>query len=136
MGHPVPEADPLQELGGVALQPPALAPVRPEAMPDQLGHQHVLERGQLGKQMIELEDEAEGAVAKLVALALRDVVDPASVEHDFATIGRVEQPQQMQERALARPARPHHGEHLVPLDVQIDAAEHRNLVFAFPEALF
>ncbi len=61
---------------------------------------------QLGQQVVELEDEAERAVAEAVALAVGQVVDPLAIELDGAGVGRVEQAEQVQERALARSRSP------------------------------
>ena len=104
-------------------------------MADQLRHHHVLERGQLGKQVIELEDEPERAVAQSVAMPFRTVVDALAIEQDRPRIGGVEQAEDVQQRALARPAGPHHGDHLAALDLQIDPAQHRDLVLPLPVAL-
>ena len=104
-------------------------------MPDQVGHHHVLQRGQLGKQMIELEDEAEHAVAHRIAMPVGTVVDPLAVDQDRSRVGGVEQAQDVQERALARAAGTHHGDHLAAFDLQVDPAEDRNLVPPLPVTL-
>ena len=135
MGEPVPEPDSVEQVVPFLLQPPALAPVRPEAMADQLRHEHVLEGGQLGQQVIKLEDESERAVAMLVALAIGEIVDPFAVEQYFTRVGCVEQAEQVEQRALARAAGSHDGDHLSALDVEVDPAENRDLVLPFPVAL-
>ena len=135
MGETVPEPDPVQQLLPFLLQPAPFSPVRPEAVADQLRHEHVFKRRQLGQQVIELEDEPERAVAQLVALAFGQVVDPLAVEQHLARFGRVEQAQQVQERALARAAGPHDRDHLAALDLQIDPAQNGDLVLALVIAL-
>ena len=104
-------------------------------MPDQVGHHHVLQRGQLGKQVIELEDEAEQPVAHRVPMPFRAVVDALGVDQDRPRIGGVEQAQDVQEGALARPAGPHDGDHLAALGLQIDPPQDRNLVPPLPVTL-
>ena len=91
------------------------------------GHD-VLDRAQFREQVVELEDEAEGAVAEAVAPAVGQVVDPQAVELDGAGVGRVEQAEQMEERTLARAAGPDDGDELAALDLQVDPAEYRHFV--------
>ena len=59
-----------------------MAPVRPDAVADQLRHHHVLQGRELGQQVVELEDEAERPVPQRVAVAVGPVVDPLAVEPD------------------------------------------------------
>ena len=87
------------------------------------GHHHVFEGGQLRQQVIELEDEPERAVSEAVALGIGLIVDARVLEMNLAGIGPVEQPQDVQQRALSRPARARHGHHLAALDFQIDPAQ-------------
>ena len=104
-------------------------------MPDQVGHHHVLQRGQLGKQVIKLEDEAEQAVAHRIPMPFRTVVDALGIHQDRPRIGGVEQAKDVQEGALAGPAGPHHGDHLAAFGLQIDPSQDRNLVRPLPVTL-
>ncbi len=98
-------------------------------------HQDVLKRGQFGQQVIELKDEPKSPVPHQVALALGQFVDALALEEDLACLGPIEQAQDVQERALARPAGAHDREHFASLDFEIDAAQHRDLVLSLPVAL-
>ena len=57
------------------------------------------------------------------------------VEPDRARVGRVEQAEDVQQRALARPARPDDRDELAVLDLEVDPAEHRDLVLPLAVAL-
>ena len=106
MVEPMPQPDPLQQLlaprGGSV---PLLASTT-ERLPDQVGHHHVFQRRQLGKQVIELEDEAERRVPHRIAMPFGPVVDALAVDQHRPRIGGVEQAQDVEEGALAGPARP------------------------------
>ena len=68
-------------------------------------HGDVVERRELGQQMVELVDEAEMAVAPFALLGRVEGGEVAAAEID-ATFGRrLEAAEQMQQRALARPRR-------------------------------
>ena len=64
----VAQADALEQRGRPLRSVAALAPASPDRVADHRRHQHVLERRELRQQVVELEDEAEGAVAQPVAL--------------------------------------------------------------------
>ena len=97
--------------------------------------QHVLEGREFRQQVIELEDHAQAAIADPIALARRQIVDPPAFEMHFARVGCVERGQQVQQRALARPALPHHGRELAAAGGEVDAAEHGNGDLPLAEAL-
>ena len=52
--------------------------------------------------MVELIDEADGAIAQRPALALRQRVDVAPADLDDAGIGPIQSAQDLQQRGLAR----------------------------------
>jgi len=83
----------------------ALSAVAPlgRVQPHDLQRQHdVLQRRELGQQVIKLKDHAELLVAQRVARVRRQVIDAASVKRNLAFVRRVERAQQVQQRALAR----------------------------------
>ena len=75
------------------------------------------------------------SVPQLVAVAVGQVVDPLAVEQDRAGVGRVEQAEHVQQRALARAAGPDDRHELAVLDLQVDPPEHRDRRLPLPVAL-
>ena len=67
--------------------------------------------------------------------AVGQVVDAPAVEQDRAVVGRVERAEQVQQRALARPGRADDREELAVLDLEVDAAQHRDHVLALAVGL-
>ena len=66
--------------------------------------------------------KALGVDPELITLRRRQVVDPLSQEVNLAFVGIVERAEQMQERALARPALPHDRREPTRLDREVDPA--------------
>ncbi len=120
--------------GDVLCRVPQIARSTPCA--DHQRREHVFQRRQLGQQVIELEDHAELLVAQRVAPAARQVVDALAVEMDFAGVRPVERGQQVQQRALARPALTDDRQELAVAHLEVDAAQDRNLDLPFAIALF
>ena len=98
--------------------------------------EHVLKRGHLGQEVIELEDKPERAVAEGVAATIAEVVDPFSFHLDLPAFGGVQEAEQVQERALARTARADDRQEFAVFDLHIDASQHRDGVPTFTIALF
>ena len=96
-------------------------------MGDHLRHEDVFEGGEFGQQVVELEDEAEGLVAQLVAAARRQVVDALAVEMDLALVGPVEDAEQVQQRALAGAGGADDAQELARMHLQVEAAQHFRL---------
>ena len=95
-----------------------------------LRHHHVFQRRQLGEQVVELEDEPERRRSASRRACGRDRSSiRLAVEPDRAGVGRIEQAQHVQQRALARTARADHRDELAPVDLQVDAMEHRDPFF-------
>ena len=117
------EADAVEHLRRRVAQLARAWPSQPRRVRDHLRHQDVFEGGEFGQQVVELEDEAEGLVAQLVALAGRQVVDASAVEADAALVGPVEGAEQVQQRALAGAGGADDAEELAGADVQVDAAQ-------------
>src|SRR5262249_36898090 len=100
-----------------------------------LGHEDVFQGGQLGEEVVELEDEAEGAVAEVVAAAGGDVVDAFAVQQDAAVVGVVEGAEQVQEGALAGAGGADDAEELAGPDGEVEAGEDGDLEFVLAVGL-
>src|SRR4051794_11857175 len=72
---------------------------------DEPRHAHVLERGELGQEVMKLKDEADGAVAhgRELARADAEIGDVLARELDLARGGEIQRSDAVQERALAGP---------------------------------
>src|SRR5262245_29580404 len=108
------QSDEMHNLGGPLAKLTAALPEFPRRLANHQWRQHVLEQAELRQQMIKLEDESEDPITQLVARADRQVVHPLAFEHDLADIGRVEQTEQMQQRAFARSRLTDDREELAP----------------------
>ena len=78
---------------------------RPAA--DQRRHRHVFERAELGQQVVELEDEPDRAVAEVGERLVVLGEHVRSVVADGAARRAVERAEEVEQRALPRPALPH-----------------------------
>ena len=86
-------------------------------------HHDVLERGELPKQVMELEDEPDLPVPHRRELGLGLLAVGAAVETHRAARRRIERAEQVQQRALARSARADDGDELTPAHRQIDPGQ-------------
>src|SRR5262249_26355470 len=80
----------------------------------------VLEHGELAAEVEALEDEADVLVADLRALGPRELRDAAASQAVAAGAGSVEQPENRQQRRLARARRPGDRQELSLLHVELD----------------
>jgi hypothetical protein len=87
-------------------------------------HGDVVERRELGQEMVELVDEAEMAIAPFALRGRVEGREVASAEVDVALSRRLEAAEQMQQRALARSRRADDGERLAASHLEVDALEH------------
>ena len=118
MGQALAQADPLEQARG---------PAGPLGRPDPRdAHRHlgVLERAELGQQVVELEDEADVAVAKRHELRVGQIPQRAVGDPDAAGVDRVEPAQHVQQRALADARGADDGDHLALLDRDVEVAQH------------
>lgn len=90
---------------------------------DQPGHGDVLEGGELGEQVVKLEDEADRLVAQGGQARAGQVGGRLPVEPDDAGAGQVERADAVHQRALAGAGFADDGEHLALLDREIDSLE-------------
>jgi hypothetical protein len=108
------EADPLHqlcELGAVRL-----------LTGDRERQEDVLLRGQHGKQVEELEDEADVLAPDTRDLVVRELAEPGSCDRDEAARRPVERGQDVHQRRLARARGAHDRRELAGLDLERDAA--------------
>ena len=99
-------------------------------------HRHVLERGELRQQVVELVDEAEGVVAQPPCAARHRATTgrwPSSVTAPGA--GTVEAAQQVQQRALARARGADDGHRFAARHLEVDAPQHGHRDVAQAEGL-
>ena len=79
---------------------------------------------ELGQQVVELEDEADVAVAKRHELRVGQIPQRAAGDPDAAGVDRVEPAQHVQQRALADARGADDGDHLALLDRHVEVAQH------------
>ncbi len=116
--EPVAESDLLEELLRLLLQG------RAAHASDEAGHHDVLEGGELGEQVMELEDEADALVAECRELTARELGDVAALAGDRTRCGQVEGAEQVEQGALAGARRADDADHLSRRDHEVDAAQH------------
>jgi hypothetical protein len=87
----------------------------------------VLLGGQLGDELTGLEHEPEPVPAQLAAPVISQGVQPLPAEPDLPLVGNQDAGQAVQQRRLARPARPHDREDLTPAHDHAGAAQRRRL---------
>ena len=117
--QPLAETDPPQQLLGAR---PRLGRRHPR---DPHRHLGVLERGELRQQVMELEDEADVAVAE--ARPPRRPAAPSARRRRStiaAGVGAIEPAEHVQQRALADAGRADNRHHLAGLDRQVEIAQH------------
>ena len=93
-------------------------------MPNHQGREHVFDRREFREEMVGLEHHPKLCVPQPVPLPARQVINPPIREGDTSGIGRVEQANQMQQRALARAALANDRDELGRREVEVNAAEH------------
>ncbi len=99
---------------------------------DELRDRDVLERGELGEQMVELIDVADGRPAQQRAGTLREPGGWRAHDFDLACLWPFEQAAQVQQRRLARAGRCDDRDELAGLDRKVGGFEdpHQRLVLA------
>src|SRR5207248_8972837 len=110
------EADPFQRLS----RPPLRVG---DAIAEEVGQKHVLQRAERGEQVEALEDEADLRMAEGRQLRVGHRAQIAAEDVRRAVELAVEAAEQVQERALSAPALAFHGYELAPLHRQVDAAQ-------------
>ena len=87
------------------------------------GNHDVLQRGELGQELVELEDEADMLVAKLRQLLLAECVHIQAVEDNCPLVGLVQRAHNLEQGGLSRSAGPYDRDYLAFFYVQVDAAQ-------------
>src|SRR5688572_13520308 len=87
-------------------------------------HLRVFERGKFRKEVVELKDEADLPVPEARQRLVAHRTDIGVAYGDGAGIATVEAAQQMQQRTFPDPRRANHRNHLTALDVEIQIAQH------------
>ncbi len=118
VGHAAGEVHGGQQLFGPAAGARLLPP------PDQQRHHHVLERGELGQQVVELEDEADLPIAQVVLLLGGQRLILGTVQRDAAAGRFVEGAEEVQQGALARTARADDGDDLATVHREVHMLQH------------
>src|ERR1051325_1481334 len=78
--------------------------------------------------MVELKNEAEGAIAQLIAFVRRQIVNAPAFEMNAAVIGLVQGAEQVQHGALARTRCADDAEKFAFIDIDVQAAQHLDAV--------
>ena len=95
---------------------------------DEGGYHHVLQGGELGQQLVELEHEPNLFVAELGQFALFHGAHIGAVYLYGTCIGAVQRAHNLQQGGLACAAGTHNAHDLTGLDVQVDAAKYLQVV--------
>ena len=105
-----------------------LDPFLPNQPGQEQGQLDVLQRGQHGDQVVELEDETDVARSPGRELGLGQSRDDLVVYGDGSGRGSVETGDQVQERRLSRPGGPHQGDEIPLLQNELDVLQDRDLL--------
>ena len=121
---------------------PVLQPDQPQGLVDvhrvaaDLGDDHhVFAGGEVGHEVVELEDEADRVAAVAGQLGGREGGDLAVAEPDPAGGGRVQPADDVQDRGLARAAGPDHHQQLARVDLQRHVAQGLDRDLSSPKPL-
>ena len=81
--------------------------------------------GEIGHQVVELEDKAQLAAAILAQVGGLEHREVAAVHHDGAAVGILQAADQVEKGRLARARGPQHDADLAAVDGRVDAIEYR-----------
>lgn len=97
----------------------------------------VLLDGEIGHQVVELEDKTQLTAAILAQIGRFEHREGAAVHHDGATVGILQAADQVEKGRLARARGPQHDADLAAVDGRVDAIEYRQaritVAVVFPE---
>ncbi len=113
----VAEADLFEQGGGLGLD------LAQRLALNDAGHGHVLDRGELGQEVVKLEDEPDGLVAQRGEARAAERGGGLAVEKDGTAGGQVEGADAVQERRLAGARGADDGDELALVDVERDAPQ-------------
>ena len=103
--------------------------------PDPQRHGDVVQRAELGQQVVELVDETQVPVAQIALHAGAQLRQVLAHQLHAAAGGRIERAQQVQQGALAGTRGADDGQRLAGVHLQVDALQHRHVEPAFGETL-
>ena len=103
--------------------------------PDVQRHRNVLERAELGQQMMELIHETEALVAQAAALGVAHLAQVPPHQPHRPGARHVQPPEQVQQRALARARCANDGDALAGTDPERYPAQHLDGVRTLPKTL-
>ena len=119
MGQAVAEADLFEEgFGAGAGGGDRFVPAAGEA-----GHEDVFQDGALGQQVVELENEPDGAVAETGGGGGRERAEGLAVDGDGARGGLVEGAEEIEQRGLAAAGRADDGDGFAGGDMEVEVAQ-------------
>jgi hypothetical protein len=98
-------------------------------------HGHVVQRAELGQQVVKLVDETQVPVAQFALLRRRERGKLLPPQPHLPAGGRIQPAQKVQQRALARAGSAHDGQRFAGAHLQVHALQHGDVEAAFGEAL-
>ena len=123
------QAHQLQHLAGA---PRGLAFRHPR---DQPRHHHVLQRGEVGEQVMKLENEAELEVAKVGQRPIAEREQVLALEIDLACGRRLEASEHVEQSRFAYTRLPHDRDFFARPDLHLEPAQHADFAVGVEEAL-
>lgn len=99
--HAVRQAHHIDQVLGALDHQPSVSQVGEQTVGDHCRCKDVFKESQFGQEVVELKNHSELLIAKRIAIASRQAIDPLAVEGDFACIGLVESSEQMQQGAFS-----------------------------------
>lgn len=96
----------------------------------------VLLDGEVGHQIVELEDEAQLTAAVLTQVGRLEHREVAAVHHDGAAVGILQAANEVEKGRLARTRGPQHDADLAAVDGRVDAIEYRQARITVAVVLF
>ena len=123
------QAHKLQPLRGHCSRFGSVLPADPQR------HGHVVQRAELGQQMVKLVHETQIAVAPQALLCRAQGGQQLALELHRALGGGIQPAQQMQQRAFARTRSAHDGQRFARTHLQVHPLQHGHIQTAFGETL-
>lgn len=96
----------------------------------------VLLDGEIGHQVVELEDKSQLTAAILAQVGRLEHREVAAVHHDGAAVGILQAADQVEKGRLARARGSQHDADLAAIDGRVDAIEHRQARITVAVVLF
>jgi hypothetical protein len=136
VGQAMAESYQVEQLLGSLDMLPLVPPIIKHPIANHDRRQHIFQRRELRQQVIKLKNHPKVFIAQVIARPRSQVVDPLPLEVNFASIGSIQRPQEVQQRALAAAALPHDGNKTASAHRKIDPLEHGHNQLPFPVTFF